>query len=251
MHYEVIGRGRPIIFLHSWVGSWRYWIPAMQTTSTSFRAYAMDMWGFGESAHEKDRYGLDKQSALLDFFLQEMGIGKVALVGHGLGGLVAMMFAMRYPNMVDRIMTVDMPLSMDNVSARLRTATPAELSDWLLTKNDQTEPVRTDSAKADPQAILTSFSSQDTLALMSRMANFSTPCLLVYGQNDPAITMPTVSPDALPHMSHMISLEQSGHFPMLDDVARFNRLLNDFLTLESGETPRDLLLKEEWKRRVR
>ena len=30
VHYEVLGRGRPLIFLHGWVGSWRYWIPVMQ-----------------------------------------------------------------------------------------------------------------------------------------------------------------------------------------------------------------------------
>ena len=40
VHYEALGRGRPIVFLHDWVGSWRYWVNAMQVASTSFRAYA-------------------------------------------------------------------------------------------------------------------------------------------------------------------------------------------------------------------
>ena len=44
IHYEVLGRGRPIIFLHGWVGSWRYWVPTMQAASINFRAYAMDLW---------------------------------------------------------------------------------------------------------------------------------------------------------------------------------------------------------------
>ena len=47
VHYEVLGHGRPVIFLHGWVGSWRYWIPSMQTASIEFRSYALDMWGFG------------------------------------------------------------------------------------------------------------------------------------------------------------------------------------------------------------
>ena len=72
VHYEVIGRGRPIIFLHGWIGSWRYWVPAMQTASTGFRAYGLDMWGFGDTARDSVRYGLDKQVALLDQFLQEL-----------------------------------------------------------------------------------------------------------------------------------------------------------------------------------
>lgn len=45
VHYEVLGRGRPILFLHGWVGSWRYSIPVMQATSVSFRTYALDLWG--------------------------------------------------------------------------------------------------------------------------------------------------------------------------------------------------------------
>jgi hypothetical protein len=52
-------------------------------------------------------------------------------------------------------------------------------------------------------------------------------------------------------MMQTIILDQTGHFPMLDDAPRFNRLLSDFLALESGESPRDLQLKDEWKRRVR
>jgi hypothetical protein len=38
---------------------------------------------------------------------------------------------------------------------------------------------------------------------------------------------------------------------MMDEAARFNRLLTDFLALDSGLSPRELQLKEEWKRRVR
>ena len=62
VHYEVLGRGRPVIFLHGWVGSWRYWINAMQVTSTSYRAYAFDLFGFGDTAHEPLRYSLEQQA---------------------------------------------------------------------------------------------------------------------------------------------------------------------------------------------
>lgn len=80
VHYEVLGRGRPIIFLHGWVGSWRYWVPAMQTAAMSFRAHAFDLWGFGDTAHELSCYFMEQQATLLDRFMQEMGIGKVALI---------------------------------------------------------------------------------------------------------------------------------------------------------------------------
>ncbi len=68
VHYEVLGRGRPIIFLHGWVGSWRYWVPAMQTAAMSFRAYGLDLWGFGDTAHDPSCYSLDKQVKLAQPF---------------------------------------------------------------------------------------------------------------------------------------------------------------------------------------
>jgi hypothetical protein len=46
-------------------------------------------------------------------------------------------------------------------------------------------------------------------------------------------------------------MENSGHFPMIDETMRFNRLLTDFLALDSGLSPRELQMKEEWRRRVR
>ena len=87
--------GVPVIFLHGWVGSWRYWITSMQVASTSFRAYALDLWGFGDTAHNVLNYSIEQQVSLIDRFLMEMGIGKIALVGHGLGALVGMSFATR------------------------------------------------------------------------------------------------------------------------------------------------------------
>jgi 3-oxoadipate enol-lactonase len=251
VHYEVIGRGRPIIFVHGWVGSWRYWIPALQTTSTNFRAYALDLWGFGDSAREEDRYSIDKQIELIDRFLNEMGIGRVALVGHGLGALVCMLFAARSPQVVDRVMAVDMPLENAAVNSRLRTSSPVDLAEWLLPRTPAHEPARADAAKTDPKVIAASFNDPNSINVGNRLYLGTTPVLLVYGQNDPAITVPQFDPLTMPEMVHNIVIEQAGHFPMLDDPATFNRLLSDWTALESGESPRDLQLKEEWRRRIR
>jgi len=251
VHYEVIGRGRPVIFLHGWVGSWRYWIPALQTVGLNFRAYAIDLWGFGDSAREPANYGLEKQTALLDSFFQELGIGKVALIGHGLGGLVALLYALRHPNIVDRVMAVSTPINLEHIQPRLQTDSLPALADWLTGKTSEAEPARADGVKADPQAIAASFANPDLFNVAIKLSTISSACLLVYGPNDPAIKTPAIDPLLSPAMLHTLSLENSAHFPMLDDAPRFNRLLVDFFALESGESPRDLQMKEEWKRRVR
>ncbi len=252
VHYEVLGRGRPIIFLHGWLGSWRYWIASMQVASTSFRAYALDLWGFGDTAHDMQHYGLPQQAELLRHFLDEMGIGKVALVGHGLGALVGLNFCSRWPELVDRMMAVNCPASPQAIHPRLRSSSLTDLLNWLKGKTPEAETALSDAVKADPRAVLASVDTFQANGLFAQMHQSAISCLLVYGQNDTLIT-PISSSEALhlPYMMHQIVLENCGHFPMIDDAARFNRLLIDFLALESGITPQELQLKEEWKRRVR
>jgi pimeloyl-ACP methyl ester carboxylesterase len=251
VHYEALGRGRPIVFLHGWVGSWRYWINAMQVASTSFRAYAMDLFGFGDTAREPLRYSLEKQADLVNRFLEEMGIGKVAIVGHSLGALVGFSFLKQWSTSVDRVMAINCPLSYDALNTRLTTATVTELVDWLGTRTPETITALADASKADPQAVTASMAGFQANNLFSEVRNLGVPCLFVYGSNDPSLTIPSQENDILPEHMHQIHLEGSGHFPMLDDSLKFNRLLTDFLALESGLSPRELQLKEEWKRRVR
>ncbi|MGD0003677.1 MAG: alpha/beta hydrolase [Anaerolineaceae bacterium] len=250
VHYEVLGRGRPLVFLHGWVGSWRYWIPVMQVASISFRAYALDLWGFGDSARKQDRYSLDQQIYLLDSFLDRLGIGKVALVGHGLGAMIALQYTLLHPDMVDRVMAVSYPLEENMINSRLRNGSPAELADWLLGRSTITEPMRADAYKVDQAAVQASLNHLGSMQKV--LQQMSAPCVLVNGQNDPIVELPRLEQIAgLPEFMHAILFEQSGHFPMLDESNKFNRLMVDFLALPSGESPRQLALKEEWKRRVR
>lgn len=249
VHYEVLGRGRPIFFLHGWVGSWKYWISSMQAASVSFRAYALDLWGFGETARSVERYPLDQQADMLRQFMDSLGIGKIAIVGHGLGGLVGFNFARRFQQNVDRIMAVNCPMDYDAVHNRLRNGQPADLLEWLASRTPEAAAALSDAAKADPKAIAASMAGLQSNNLFGAVRQTGIPCLLVHGQNDPAIPAPTLNP--MPTMMHQIVLENSGHFPMIDETLKFNRLLTDFLALDSGVSPQELQLKEEWKRRVR
>lgn len=126
VHYEVLGRGRPIILLHSWLGSWRYWIPTMQQLSVKYRIYALDLWGFGDSGKNQPYYSIDGQADLIEKFLDKMGIPKAVFVGHGLGAAVMAHFANK-PNcsqIVHRMMTISTPVFGSGF--REETAKPAE-----------------------------------------------------------------------------------------------------------------------------
>ncbi len=252
VHYEALGRGRPVLFLHSWIGSWRYWIPAMQVASTSYRAYALDLFGFGETSRDALRYPLDRQAELVDGFLEKMGIGRVAIIGHGLGGLVGFAFLKKYPRTVDRILAVNCPLEYSEVNGRVQNANALELAGWLSSRSPGAADFLIDAHKVDLQAVAASLTGLKANNLFHEVCDMGVPCLLLYGRNDPAITAPDRRDDImLPLHMHQIILDGAGHFPMMDEPARFNRLMIDFLALESGLSPRELSLKDEWRRRVR
>jgi pimeloyl-ACP methyl ester carboxylesterase len=252
VHYEVMGRGKPLLFLHGWVGSWRYWIPTMQVCSGSFRTYAIDLWGFGDTAKTPNNYSLQEQSKLIGHVMEKIGLDKVALVGHSLGGIIALNFAAQFPGLVDRVMAISVPHGESRINNRLRLSKPAELAEWLLGKETNAEAARTEAPKADQRAIKASFSHLPDLDLRELSNSITIPCLFIHGDTDPAVEPPGFEElFGLPEHTHHILFEQSGHFPMLNESAKFNRLLADFMALDSGMSPRQLQIKEEWKRRVR
>ncbi|MBN1963424.1 MAG: alpha/beta fold hydrolase [Anaerolineae bacterium] len=110
VHYEVLGRGRPVILLHGWLSSWRYWVPTMQQLSMKYRTYALDLWGYGDSGKDAERLSLEAQVRLLGEFMDRLGIGKAALVGHSLGSAVMIRYALRNTDRVARLMAISPPI---------------------------------------------------------------------------------------------------------------------------------------------
>ena len=250
-HYEVIGRGRPVLFIHGWVGSWRYWVPTMQTISPTHRAYALDLWGFGDST-KNNQYSLDYQTELIESFINKIGLSQISIIGHGLGAILAYKFALEFPDFVEKIMTVSLLLSLEMLNYRLLLSEPNGLVDKLLGKGMETEVVRIDEPKNDPNAVKINITELENINFIKPLNLFSKTTLLVYGKNDPVVRIP--APDQIQSFQsnvHTIIFDQSGHFPMLDESSKFSRLLSEFLELRDEDSPRNLQIKDKWQRRVR
>ncbi|MEN8243075.1 MAG: alpha/beta hydrolase, partial [Chloroflexota bacterium] len=216
VHYEVLGRGKPIIFLHGWVGSWRYWIPAMQSASTDYRAYAIDLWGYGESAKDKALYSLEEQANLIDHFMNAMGIGKVALIAHGLGAAAALLFSAKNDSVVDRSMIISPPILEDNLQEKFGSTNPGDLAKRLLEQSHKSEIVDSESQKIDQAAIDTSLKELAYIKMIDVSHQVNTPSLVVNGDKDPVIqALNQAEKNMLPRLFHHIRFEESGHFPML------------------------------------
>jgi pimeloyl-ACP methyl ester carboxylesterase len=106
LHYLVEGRGPAVVLLHGLGGfaqSWRHTIDALATRATVF---ALDLPGYGRSAKPRAAYRLGYFARALHGFLDALGVGQASLIGHSLGGSVAVTYALTHPVRVDRVALV-------------------------------------------------------------------------------------------------------------------------------------------------
>ncbi len=246
IHYEMLGRGEPLIFIHGWLGSWRYWWPSMQALSTHYRTLALDLWGFGDSSKASDSYSLDSYVEMVEQLIDQLGIVRpVLLVGHNLGAAVALRYAGARPQAVSRLAAVALPVPAHLPNNRLLDGDIAGVLGRVL-KVSYPE-VESELHKTDPaafnQAALEVFGADFGPELVEPAA----PTLLVYGNADTMVLSPDGALGA-PAPNRAVVRLDAGHFPMLEDAARFNRLILEFR--RADDDPAGITPKEFWQRRV-
>ena len=105
--YRLAGEGPPVLLLHGWAASWHVWHDAMLALAAGgFRAYAPDHIGCGDSAKPLSAYTPSAYAAYVDGFVAALGIDQFTLVGHSLGGHIALSYALAHPGKVSRLMLV-------------------------------------------------------------------------------------------------------------------------------------------------
>jgi pimeloyl-ACP methyl ester carboxylesterase len=254
VHYESFGRGKPIFFIHGWLGSWRYWVPVMDEVSKDRRAYALDLWGFGDSDKTQERYDIDAYVEMCLSFMDELGVSSAPFVGHTLGAVIALRMAQKYPDRMDKIMAVSLPLSVDGINRKLLTAGPNDALARLFWHRQHPYPeVEVGLSKTAQNAIALTIQSVVQLDLREMVKEIDVPLLTVYGDKDVVIN-PLQADELESANNHVaaraITLPGTFHFPMLDATAKFNRLLRDFMDVDSVQALQQLTIKEEWRRRL-
>ncbi len=196
VHYEVLGRGRPVILLHGAIGSWRYWVPLLQRLQQSYRLYALDLFGFGDSAKNPTHFTLDKQVELVQSFMDELGVPKAALIGHGLGALVAAEFARRHSDHVARLLLVSTPLfdpgGLDNRVPAIRLAVTAPPAPPPAPPASPPPPVSSGSASAAMRAALAEAARTRGLPLANEGGSAAAPAVVAAPEAPAVVTVAPV-----------------------------------------------------------
>ncbi len=252
VHYEVFGHGRPVVFLHGWLGSWRYWFPTMERVAENFRTYSFDFWGFGESRRKSTYESIQNYSDQVIRFLDELGIDRCLLVGHSMGGMVALKTAINHPRRISRVAAVGAPIVGDSLSWLLKLIDRPIMADafarvpWFRrymfhrflgeTTDPAVEEILDDSVKSSSTTLRNAVGSMWRTDLRPELSRLSVPTLIVHGGRD-EIVQPNQADlfDDIP-VAEVVVMPESRHFPFLDEPEVFNDILIRFLKQDVPRT---------------
>ncbi len=111
IHYVTKGEGPLLVMIHGFPDYWYSWRYQMPTLSKHFKVVAIDQRGYNKSGQPTgvENYVVDKLVEDVAAVIKHMGSEKAVVCGHDWGGLVAWTFAMRHPEMTDRLMICNLP----------------------------------------------------------------------------------------------------------------------------------------------
>lgn len=253
MHYEVYGRGRPVILLHGWLGSWGLWQETMAYLGRYYRTYALDFWGFGESGKKRGSYAVQDFVSLVDQFMDRLGIQIAPLVGHSMGGTVSLSVAIQYPQRVSKVVVVSSPMVGYSLAWPLKLAGRKPIavvlfnmmwafrlglriaSPFICGDPRFPEMMDKDLSRTTVESFLLSIASLRRTDLRPFLSQIIVPTMGMFGNRDNIVSPKQWQPmkEGIP-AARIEQFPKAGHFIMLDEPEPFTRILKSFLDEETN-----------------
>jgi pimeloyl-ACP methyl ester carboxylesterase len=266
--YRRAGAGPALVLIHGMAGSSATWDALIPELSRSYDVLAPDLLGHGDSAKPRGDYSLGSLASGVRDLMIALGIDRATIVGHSLGGGVAMQFAYQFPERSERLVLVSAGGLGREVSGLLRAlslpgaeyilalacAPPfldarTAVARWLgklgLRPAPAAEDVMRSYASLGAAEARTAFlhtlrsvidvggqrvSALDRLYLAAEM-----PTLIVWGDRDPLIPVAHArsAHEAMPG-SRLEIFSGAGHYPHRDHPARFLEVVGSFMGATRG-----------------
>jgi len=243
IHYSVTGKGEPaLVFIHCWTCNRSFWENQVAEFSKTYRVVTIDLPGHGESGQGRKTWSIESFGDDVSTVVKKLNLKRVVLVGSSMGGPIALEATRRMPDRVIAIVPVD---TLQNVEQKV----PPEQLDAVFKQ------MEADYKNATTSLLNQFFFSPTTpAAVKERVINatlsiqpeVAIPMLKAIFSYDPVpamreIKMPirAINSDRVPTSVEVnrkyapqfdvVIIKGTGHYPMLEDPARFNQMLADIL----------------------
>jgi pimeloyl-ACP methyl ester carboxylesterase len=235
----------PLVLLHGWGASHKFWKYTFSAFSPRWRVIAPDLVGFGLSEKPDRDYRLEALSDWLGKFFDALKLDQVVLVGHSMGGTISLLHALDHPGRIRKLAVVN-PLICGATAFNARTRLcMAPVIRRLLFLGSRIKSIRRwvakdfsyvpgheaelsdDIIRGTYQSTFDSLLSAAKTDLRPRLSQLSVETLSIGTDHDQL-----VAPDqyGLVPAQRRELIADTGHIPMIERPADFNRILNEFLS---------------------
>lgn len=111
LHYREIGEGKPVVILHGLFGNSDNWQTHGKRFSEYYRVILVDLRNHGHSGWSDD-FSYELMAADLKELFDDLNLEEVILLGHSMGGKTAMLFAQKHPELLEKLIVVDMGIKL-------------------------------------------------------------------------------------------------------------------------------------------
>jgi pimeloyl-ACP methyl ester carboxylesterase len=256
LRYVDLGDGDPLVLIHGTGGAWQSWLLNLEPLAARHRVIAVDLPGFGCSARLPAAPDMRQYAASLVELLDQLGLGRVTVLGHSLGGVVAMRFALDHPERTASLVLVDgggvalTPLRLWVVVRMLfvinalfsrRAVVRALVRRPRLRRLAMAGFVRDPAIADGPFAseVLGVFAAPGLVDAVKSAASddvgdhaerIAAPTLLLWGNSDPVIPLAVAEElSGRLRRSRLEAMHGVGHCPMLEQPERFNARVADWV----------------------
>lgn len=229
--YTRRGKGTPLLLLHGYPLDHHLWDDVAPLLEDTFDLILPDLRGFGESTTADSPFTMDDYASDIADLLDQLGIQKTAIVGHSMGGYVALAFARLYPERVSGLGLVSSQVLADppdrkegryksaadvsdkGIGGVVETMTPKFTSDERLQAFAR-ETMERQQPAAFIGALKAMAERMDSTPLLS---SFNFPVVIIHGEADALIPIDRAREvkNAIPQ-AHLVELNGAGHMPMME-----------------------------------
>jgi len=245
IHYFTGGGGAPWVVIHGGSTGARAWMENMEELSENYTIYVPDLPGFGHSQAIDGDYYIPELVEFVDSFSHNLGLKRFHLMGHSLGGGIALSYALKFPYKVTKLVLVSSLCLGREIALWVRLLSNCVLCrgvgrtvltilrgvKWVVGKLFATVefviPLSRFSLSLGGK--ITTFKEQTTV-LLNQLSEIMVPTLVVWGAKDPIVParQAYVAAELIPDCQVKV-FEDAGHSVYRDKVGEFSRTLAKFL----------------------
>jgi pimeloyl-ACP methyl ester carboxylesterase len=231
----VAGDGRSIVLLHGFVNSSALWNDTIAAFQHDYRLYAPDLPGHGQSPARLP-WKLREVAEVIAAWIRQLALERATLIGHSMGGALAMLLAAAQPDLVSRLILVN-TAGLPIQQPVLRAFTRAGLS---FSARQYANALNRSSSPRSQQALALWQAAEDVLAcdLRDELGAIDCPTTLIWGTGDPLLPLHSaVILQRLISGAELVFLPNLRHRPHRANPPIFQAILRDLLARDAVEPP--------------